>query len=288
MRIVTGQNSTQMAKFAVQANKAAQALSTTTTDYTDAALIYYQQGLSDEQVKQRTDITVKMANVTRESAQEVSDQMTAIWNNFDDGSQSLEHYADVLTALGAATASSTDEISTGLEKFASVADMIGLSYENAAAALATVTATTRQSADVVGTAFKTIFARIQGLKLGETLEDDTTLNKYSQALESVGINIKDQSGNLKDMDLILNELGSKWKGIDKDQQVALAQTVAGVRQYNQLVALMDNWDYFKQEFSNCSKFGWSSLQKQADIYAESWEAAQKRVKAAAQAIMANY
>jgi hypothetical protein len=31
-----------MADFAKQANKAAQALSTTTTDYTDASLIYYQ------------------------------------------------------------------------------------------------------------------------------------------------------------------------------------------------------------------------------------------------------
>jgi len=40
--------------------------------------------------------------------------MTAIWNNFDDGSKSLEYYADVITALGAATASSSAEISTGL------------------------------------------------------------------------------------------------------------------------------------------------------------------------------
>jgi hypothetical protein len=36
--------------------------------------------------------------------------MTAIWNNFDNGTKSLEYYADVITALGAATASSTDEI----------------------------------------------------------------------------------------------------------------------------------------------------------------------------------
>jgi hypothetical protein len=69
-----------------------------------------------------------------------------------------------------------------------------LSYEYAAAALATVTATSRESADVVGNAFKTLFARIQGLKLGETLEDGTTLNKYSQALNKVGISIKDSSG----------------------------------------------------------------------------------------------
>jgi TP901 family phage tail tape measure protein len=123
-----------------------------------------------------------MANVTGESAKSVSNYMTAVWNNFDDGSKSLEYYADVMTALGAATASSTDEIAAGLEKFASISETVGLSYEYATSALATVTAETRQSADVVGTAFKTIFARIQGLSLGETLEDGVDLNKYSAAL----------------------------------------------------------------------------------------------------------
>jgi TP901 family phage tail tape measure protein len=123
-------------------------------------LIYFQQGLTEKQVKERTDITIKMANVTGQSVSEVSDQLTAVWNNFDNGTQSLEYYADVMTALGAATASSTEEISQGLNKFAAVAETVGLSYEYAAAALATVTATTRQSADVVGTAFKTLFARI--------------------------------------------------------------------------------------------------------------------------------
>lgn len=227
IRIVTGQNIDQMAKFADKANKAAQALSTTTTQYTDAALIYYQQGLNDQEVEDRTNVTIKMANASRQSAQVVSDQMTAIWNNFDDGSQSLEHYADVLTKLGAETASSSAEISQGLEKFAAVADTVGLSYENASAALATVTATTRQSADVVGTAFKTLFARIEGLNLGETLDDGTTLNKYSNALAQVGIQIKDTSGNMKSMDTILDEMGTKWQTLAKDQQIALAQTVAG-------------------------------------------------------------
>ena len=161
IRIVTGNSVEQMADFAKEANKAAKALSTSTTDYTNAALIYYQQGLDQQQVLERADITIKMANVSRQSAEEVSDQMTAIWNNFYDGSQSLEHYADAMTRLGADTASSSDEIAQGLEKFAAIGDMIGLSFDNAAAALATVTATTRQSADVVGTAFKTIFARIK-------------------------------------------------------------------------------------------------------------------------------
>ena len=193
-----GDNNMDETKIRLLYNKAAKELSTTTTAYTNAALIYYQQGNDDATVLEKTDVTAKMANVTGTSAQAVSDQLTAIWNNFNaSGEESYEKYADVLTALGAATSSSTDEIAGGLEKFASIADMIGLSYEYAASALATITATTRQSEDVVGTALKTIFARIQGLNLGETLDDGTTLNKYSEALSKVGISIKDSSGQMK-------------------------------------------------------------------------------------------
>lgn len=283
IRIVSGKSADDMKVFAEQANKTAKALSATTVDYTDASLIYYQQGLSDEEVLERTETTVKMANVAGQTAQVVSDQMTAVWNNFYDGSKSIEYYADVMVELGAATASSTDEIAEGLEKFAAIADTVGLSYEYAAAALATVTATTRQSADVVGTAFKTIFARIQDLELGETLDDGTTLGTYSKALEAVGIHIQDAEGNLRDMNDVLDEMGAKWDTISKSQQVALAEAVAGVRQYNQLIALMDNWDFFEENLSTA--YGAEgSLEKQSEIYAESWEGARDRVTAAAEDI----
>jgi len=85
--------------------------------------------------------------------------MTAIWNNFAKGASNLEYYADVITALGASTASSSDEIATGVSKFAAVADTVGLSYEYATTALATLVAETRQSADTVGNGLRTLFTR---------------------------------------------------------------------------------------------------------------------------------
>lgn len=283
IRIVSEKSAEDMARFAEQANKAAKALSTTTTNYTDASLIYYQQGLTDQEVLDRTGTTIKMANVAGTTAETASQQLTAIWNNFYDGSQSLEHYADVMVKLGAATASSSDEISEGIEKFAAVANTVGLSYEYAASALATVTAQTRESASVVGTAFRTLFSRIQGLTQGETLDDGTTLNKYSQALATVGVQIKDTNGELKGMDEILDDLGSRWDTLAQDQKIALAETVAGVRQWTQLIALMDHWDFFKENLAMAQDAD-GALEQQAEIYAESWEAARDRTKAAAEDI----
>lgn len=283
IRIVSSASVEQMDKFAEKANQAAKSLSSTTLDYTNAALIYYQQGLTDKEVADRTEVTLKMANAARESATTISEQLTSVWNNFYDGSESLEHYADAMVRLGADTASSSSEISEGLQKFSSVAGTIGLSFDNAAAALATITATTRESADIVGTALKTLFSRIQGLNLGKTLDDGTDLNKYSTALHKVGIEIKDTDGQLKDMDDILDEMGTKWSTWSRDTQTALAQTVAGVRQYTQLMTLMNNYDFYKENVER-AKNSEGSLQEQADIYAESWDAAKDRVQASAEAI----
>ena len=285
IRIVTGKSADQMARFAKEANSMAKQLSTTTTKNTDASLIYYQQGLNDKEVKERTDTTVKLANVTGETAEQVSEWMTSIWNNFDDGTMALERYADMIAKLGAATASSADEIATGLEKFAAVADTVGLSYEYATSALATVTAETRQSADVVGTAFKTLFARIEGLKFGETLEDGTDLNQYSLALQTVGVNIKDANGELKDMDTILDQTGARWQTLNKDQQIALAQQVAGIRQYNQFMALMENWDVMQNNLKLVEQSN-GALEEQNRIYEESMVASKERMKAAGEELKA--
>ena len=64
---------------------------------------------------------------------------------------------------------------------------------------------------------------------GSIFIDGVDLNKYSQALDAVGISVLDQNGQLKEMDAILSEMGEKWQTLSNAQQTALAQTVAGVR-----------------------------------------------------------
>ena len=72
IRIVTGHNADEMARFAENANKAAAKLNTTTTEYTDASRIYFQQGLDDAEVERRTAITIKLANAAGISVEQAS------------------------------------------------------------------------------------------------------------------------------------------------------------------------------------------------------------------------
>ena len=63
--------------------------------------------------------------------------------------------------------------------------------------------------------------------------------------------------------------------------MALAQAVAGTRQYNQMMTLMDNWDFMESNLEIARESD-GELERQADVYAESWEAARSRVKAASE------
>ena len=282
IQIVTGNSADEMANFAAQANRAAKELSTTTTAYTDASLIYYQQGLDDESVKARTDLTIKAANAAGTNAAEMADYLTAVWNSYKVGTDDLERYVDIMAALGAGTATSLEEISTSMEKVASVGEATGVKFEQMASIIATVSSVTRQSAESVGTAFKTIFARMADLKLGGSVEEDgvtTDLGTVSKQLNQIGINILDANGDLRDMGDVMEELMSKWNGMNEATQQAVAIALAGKRQYTQLLALMNNQDLYQQSMGIATGSE-GTLEKQADIYAQSWEAARKRVKAA--------
>ena len=279
IQVVTGFSAQTMARLADEASKAASALNTTTTEYAKAALIFYQQGLSGSAVTERADTVIKLAQVTGQSAEMVSNQMTAIWNNFDNGKKSLEYYADAIASLGAKTAASTSEIAEGLEKFAAIAETVGLSYETATAAVATIIDKTKQSADIVGTSLKTVFARVESLSLGEALGDGVTLTKYSEALDKVGVQVLNADSELRDMDDILDELGEKWQGLGRETQVALAQTVGGVRQYNQVMALMNNWEDVKDNIEAASK-ATGTLAQQQKVWSASYEASLNKLNKA--------
>lgn len=284
IRIVTGYSADDMTRFAQQANKAAKELSTTTKAYTDASLIYFQQGDSAEMVAKKAAITTKAANVAfSASAEEMSEMLTAVWNSYQVGEAELEKYVDIMAALGAATATSTEEIATAMQKVAATANTVGVSMEQMSSIIATVASVTREAPESIGTSFKTILARIGDLKVGKTLEDGMSLGTVSSQLAAVGVNILDTTGELKEMGGVIEELMSKWQGMTSAEKTAVAQAVAGKRQYTQLMALMENQDMYKKSM-NIAGGAEGTLQKQVDIYAESWQAASDRMQASFEAL----
>ncbi len=269
IRIVTSKSADEMTKFAEKANDAAKALKKSTTDYTNASLIFYQQGLGDQEVEARTEVTLKAANVTQQDTAEVSEQLTAIWNGYKVSAEEAELYIDKVAAVAANTAADLEELSSGMSKVASAANLMGVDIDQLNAQLATVVSVTRQAPESVGTAFKTIYARMGDIEAG--VDEETTLGNYTQEMADMGFNVLDANNKLRDMGEIIEEIGNKWTTLSREQQVALSQTMAGTRQYNNLLSLFDNWDMYTDALKTSADAA-GTLQEQQDIYAESTKA----------------
>lgn len=277
IRIVTGKSADEMERFGREAQQTALELSKGTTDITNASLIFYQQGLDQEEVNARTEVTAKMSNVTGQSAETIADQMTAVWNGFKVGSEELEHYADVMTAVAASTASSSAELAGAISKVSSIAHTTGVDMEQLSAMISTVISVTRDSPETVGTAFKTIFARMDDLVEDGTDEFGVTLGRVSSHLAAMGIEILDEDGKLRDFGDTLTETGEKWSSYSREQQVAIAEQMGGKRQWNQVLALFDNWDKYSDAL-DVARNSTGALQEQQDIYSERVEAHLQQLK----------
>ena len=281
IRIVTDKSAESMAKFAVQANDAAKNLGASTRDYTDASLIYYQQGLGEADVAARAETTLKAANVTGQNTAEVSQQLTAVWNGYKVSAEEAELYVDKLAAVAATTASDLEELSTGMSKVASAANLMGVDVDSLNAQLATIVSVTRQAPESVGTALKTIYARMGDIEAG--VDTETTLGNYTAEMEAMGFNVLDANGKLRDMSDVIEEIGAKWTTLSREQQIALSQTMAGTRQYNNLLSLFDNWDMYTKAMETSANAA-GTLQKQQDTYMESTAAHLQQLSTSAEDI----
>ena len=279
IRIVTKDSADEMANFAAQANRAATELGRSTLDYTKAALTFYQQGLNDEQVQARTEATLKAQNITGAGAQ-MADYLTAVWNGYKVANEQAELYVDKLAAVADSSASNMSQLAVAMSKVASSANLLGVPVDNLNAQIATIVSTTRQAPESVGNALKTIYARINDIVTGAD-DAEVSFGNYSKQMAAVGISTLDANGRLRDTGDIIDEIGGKWQTLSHEQQIYLARTMAGQRQYNNLLALFENWGKYT-DLLNVSLESQGATAEKNSIYLESLAAHMEQLGAAQQ------
>lgn len=229
-------------------SKRASELGVSINDAYEAATLYYQQGLKTSEVNAISTETLKMARIAGLDAADATDRMTAALRGFNMelNEASAQKISDVYSELAAITAADVNEISTAMTKTASIASSAGMEFETTAAFLSQIIETTRESAETAGTAMKTVIARFQELKkapdeIGEIDGEIVDANAIETALRSVGVSLRDASGQFRDLDDVFLELSAKWDGLDKNTQRYIATIAAGSRQQSRFIAMMSNY-----------------------------------------------
>lgn len=225
----------------------AQSLGQSTESAIKASALFYQQGLKDKEVMELTTETMKLATLAGLDFEKATSQMTAALRGFHMEMDQGAHVTDVYSELAAHAAADVNGIAYAMSKTASIANNAGMAFETTAAFLTQMIETTQEAPENIGTAMKTIIARFTELKqnvagTAESEFEDLDYNKVDKALKSVGVSIKDTTGQFRNLDDVFLELSQKWDTLDRNSQRYIATIAAGSRQQSRFIAMMENYD----------------------------------------------
>ena len=252
----------------------------TTKEIAQVATEYMKQGKSIKESLVLTEAAVKAAKVARVSVGDSVNYLTTALNGFQLAASDAMKVSDKFAAVAASSATDYDELAIALSKVASQANLAGMSIDYTTALLTKGLETTREAPETMGTALKTIIARMRELgDYGETLEDGTDINNVESQLKYVGIALRDQQGELRSTEDVLDELGKKWDGLNKNQQAAIAKALAGTRQQARLIAMMEDYERVT-ELQEISQRSAGATAAQAGVYLEGMEASLNKIQVA--------
>ena len=80
----------------------------------------------------------------------------------------------------------------------------------------------------IGESLKTMFARLENIKLGQNWEDDaTTINDVEKTLRRFNIALRESRGEFRPMGDVMDDIAKKWGNLSEVEQSAIAVSIAG-------------------------------------------------------------
>jgi TP901 family phage tail tape measure protein len=216
--------------------------------------LYYQMGLDTNSVMELTTETLKMAKIANLDYASATDYMTTAMNGFQLSAADAGRIVDVYSKLAGIAATDTSELAVAMSKTAAIANSAGMSFEATSAMLTQMIESTREAPEALGTSLKTVIARMQEMKSNPTqlIEVDgetVSLNKMDTALSSVGISLKDASGQFRNLDEVIFELSKIWDTLDRNTQRWIANTASGSRQQSRFISLLSDSERLQELYT---------------------------------------
>ena len=225
INVVLGVSSKSLAAFGGSLFKIAKDTGQSFEVVATAATELARQGLSVEQTLQRTSDALILTRLSGLDTVRSVEALTAAVNSFSKAGLNSTQVINKLANVDAAFAVSSADLAEAISRVGSTAQDVGVDIDQLIALVTSAQQTTARGGAVIGNSFKTIFTRLQR---SETLE----------ALEGIGIAVRDLQGDALPAVQILDNLAGSFNKLSKAQQASIAETVGGVFQINILRAAL--------------------------------------------------
>lgn len=288
LSIASGMTRETTAGLVKDYNKFAQDLKSTTVEVTSAADDWLRAGKKMSEAKDLIQDSVMLSKLGQISSSEATEDLLATMNGYNMSAEELRKALDAMVAIDFQAATSSGDLATGLKYSASSAASAEVSFNKLVAILGTVQDRTQQSAEVVGTFANTMLSRYRDVTIGKYLSDDgEDISNYESVLKSVGIQLRDQQGEFRDFETVLQEMADKWSSLTSVQQNALIKVAAGTRQQNRFIALMENYNKVLELTEVAANSAGTAVDKFNNSYANSLEAKKSGLQSAFEAMVIN-
>lgn len=243
LRIVTGKSADEAKEMVQEYAALATEVGASVTDTIAAAVEWQRQGYSDDETNELIKDSMYLSVVGMVESEDAAKALTAAMKAYNVEVSDAIRIVDRWTAVDMVAAVSAGELGVAMAETAVGARTAGVEMDNLVGYIAQVLETTQDAPESVGTFFRTLFARMSSVKAGDMTSDEgDDLSQVEATLRNVGIALRDQNGEFRDFDVVLQEVASSWDSYTNVQQRAIAGAFAGTRQQEKFLVLMEGFD----------------------------------------------
>lgn len=274
LQMATGEDKGYVKQLMADYSELGGELGTLTQSVAESADTFLRQGRSIDDTNQLIEDSIVLSKIAKTSSEESSEILTATINGFKMAANEGSKVNDVLSSIDLNSASDASGIGSALTKVASMANNAGVSLEKTAAMIATIKDVTQDADTTIGTSLKTVLSRMNSIRAGKFIDEETgeALNDVEKVLGEINVSMRDVNGQFKEAEIIIDEVGMKWKTLDSNTQKAVTTAMGGTYQANKLVALFDNYDKVIELTNIAKNSTGQALQKFNESYLSSLEA----------------
>ena len=288
LRIVTGDNYETSENLMNSYSKLGKQLSASTSEIASAANDWLRQGYSVAETNNLISASMHLSKLGMIESGEATKYLTSMLKGFKMEASEAMDVVDKLTKVDMVAATSAGDIASSLQNFATTAQLSGLDIDQSIAMATTIMDVSQKDASSVGNALKTMMSRYGNVKAGafsnlilsEEGDADSTesLNDIEKILNKLGISMRNTNLEFRDFDEVLEEIGDSWDKYDNVTKNAIATAMAGTRQRESFLVLMENMDKY-HDLIETSKDSKGTAEEKFLTYQESMVAAQKELAA---------
>ena len=269
-------------------NQIAKDLSSTTKDVGSAANEIVRMGESLFNTNKLIENSTMLAKIGMIESSQAAEYLISSMKGFQISAEDSMEIVDKLTSIDMQAAVSAGGLAEAMSRCANIANNSGTSMDRLIGYMATVGEVTQDSMSVLGNAFKSMYSRMNNIKIGKFIDDETgeSLSGTEEVLNNFGIRLRDTQDTYRDFDDVLDDVGNRWKDFTQVEQNAISVAIAGTMQRERFIALMNNYSS-ALEYSEVAANSAGSALERYGVYQDSIEAKTNELTAAIESLSTN-